>query len=117
MNTLIKSILGLFGKAGLKALINAISSSDLFREFIVDLILSRIGGLRDKYPELYTRIEETAHVLSEIPAILTDENPSNTEQIAGAFTLTQSVKKLEVQFDLIKESASRTTAAAKRAVY
>lgn len=82
MSTLISTFLSIFGKAGLKAIINNLATSDLFQSFIKGLILKRLEGLKVKYPELYVSLEGYTNALAKFPAIFTDDNPDNVEQVA-----------------------------------
>lgn len=82
MKQLLNVFLSAFGKAGLKALVNSIATTDLFQDFIKQVLLKRVEGLQVKYPETYKLFEAYTETVSEIPAILTDENPDNIEQIA-----------------------------------
>lgn len=87
MNAIISGLLTMFGKAGLKAVLNALVSSDLFKDAVVGLITGRVQQLKVERPELYARLEETAHVIAGLPAVLTDDNPNDGEQVASSFTI------------------------------
>lgn len=97
MKELIKLILTSFGNYGLKQIVNAIASTDMFKVFIKELLLKRVTGLQEKYPEVYTTFETYSIAVSEIPAILTDDNQQDIEQIALLLRLEQfqsAMKKL-----------------------
>lgn len=106
MKQLLSVFLSLFGKAGIKALINSIASSDLFKDFIKGVLLKRVEGLKVNYPQTYTLFEQYTNAVSEIPAILTDEDPKNVEQIAAALLEFQNtLKKLSAKTADVSVSA------------
>ncbi len=89
-----ETLISLLGKNGLKSLVNALAQSDLFKDFIKDLLVNRVKGLEAKYPESYTAFVQYAGVVSELPAILTDEDANNVEQIAVLLQFRDTMKKL-----------------------
>lgn len=86
VNSLISTLLSLLGKKGWQALVANIAGTDMFQTFLHDLIMKRLAGLQDK-PELYASIDGYATALSKVPAVLTDDDPNNTEQLAVLFRL------------------------------
>ena len=102
MSALIQTFLALFGKAGLKAIDNTIATSDLFQGFIKELILKRVEGLKGKYPELYVSLEGYVSALAKFPAIFTDSDPDNVEQVA----LVLRLKAAELQAALAETTAA-----------
>lgn len=100
--TIIKSLLSLLGKAGWKALAYAIAGSALFQEFVHDLIMKRLEGLKEKYPVLYTTLDGFALALSQVPEVTTDEDPNDIDQIAALFALNQ-------QLDAVEKSLAKLT--------
>jgi hypothetical protein len=93
MQAFLKTFLALFGKAGLKALINTLASSSMFQDFVHGLIMKRLEGLKAKYPSLYTTLDGYATAVSKIPEVTTDDNPNNVDQIAELFTLLGDVER------------------------
>lgn len=112
-SAIVKMLLGMLTKAGLKTLFNQIAKSEMFQEFIQGLILKRVEGLKDTHPETYTSIEGYTIAVSKLPAIFTDDNPNNLEQVAAAFRLKQ-FEALEATFEDIQDRAAKVLINTKR---
>lgn len=95
MQTFLKMFLGLFGKAGLKALINTLANSSMFQDFVHGLIMKRLEGLKPKYPALYNTLDGYAFAVSQIPAVVTDGDPADVDQIAALFQLEAHLQDVE----------------------
>ena len=107
-------LLGMLSKEGLKLLIGKIAKTAMFQEFIQGLIMERVKGLKDTYPETYSSIQAYTIAVSRLPAILTDDDPNNLEQIAVAFRLKQ-LGQLEETFEDASNKAVRVLTATKKA--
>ena len=99
-------LLGLLSKAGIQALLNQLAKSSMFKEFIQGLILKRVEGLKATHPETYASIEAYTVAVSNLPAIFTDDDPNNLEQVAVAFRL-QQFNQLETTFENIQDKATK----------
>jgi len=96
MNAFIKTFFNLFGKAGLKALINFVAQSDMFKDFVHGLIMKRLSGLKETQPELYTSIDGYATAVASLPQIFTDEDTDDLGQVAVAFRLEQLERSMSM---------------------
>jgi hypothetical protein len=105
MQTFLKMFLSMFGKAGLKALINTLAGSSMFQEFVHGLIMKRLEGLKEKYPALYTTLDGFALALSKIPAVTTDEDPHDVDQIAALFALNQHLDGVEKSLHIFTQKS------------
>lgn len=101
-------------KAGLQTLFNQVAKSSMFQEFIQGLIMKRVEGLRVTNPETYASIESYTIAVSKLPAIFTDDNPDNLEQVAAAFRLRQ-IENLEDTFEEITDKSTKVLGSTKRA--
>jgi hypothetical protein len=86
MTAFIKTFLALFGKSGLRAIINGLAETQFFQDAVQGLIMARLKGLKEKQPELYATINGYAIVTSKLPAILTDDE-DDAKQIAALLEL------------------------------
>lgn len=102
MKKFFQAVLALFGKSGLRALVNAIVGTEYFKDVTKGLLVGQISGLREPYPELYTTLTQVADVVSDIPDILTDDNPNNLEQLAVELRLAR-IQELENLFAKLRE--------------
>lgn len=113
-SALVKMILGLLTKSGLKMLLNQVAKSAMFKEFIQGLILSRVEGLRITHPETYASIEGYTIALSTLPEIFTDDNKNDLDQVAVAFRLKQ-LEQVETTFEEVSIKSAKVLTAAKKA--
>ena len=102
MSTFIKTFLSLFGKSGLKAIINALAETEFFQEAIQGIIMGRLKGLKDKEPELYATINGYALVTSKLPAILTDSE-DDAKQLAELLALKNTFSGAAVASERVVE--------------
>ena len=109
----VKLLLGFLSKAGLKILISTIAKADMFQNFIQGLITDRVAGLKESHPETYETIAQYAAAVSRIPAILTDEDPNNTEQLVQEFRL-KRIQELELALEDAKTEAGRSLVSARK---
>lgn len=109
----VKLLLSFLTKSGLKILISTIAKTDMFQNFITGLITDRVAGLKESHPETYESIAQYAAAVSRIPAILTDEDPNNTEQLAQEFRL-KRIQALELALEDAKERAGRSLTSARK---
>ena len=86
----------MFGEKGLKAIINVVLSTDMFKSLLKGLIMGRVAGLQEKYPQLYLTIDQYATAVSQIGEVVTDDDPNNVDQIAALFALEQNLKSVEI---------------------
>ena len=93
MQAFLKTFLALFGEKGLKALINTIASSAMFKDFVKGLIMARLGGLKDKYPSMYDTLDGYAEAVSTLPQIFSNDNPNDVEEVAELLRLKAELEK------------------------
>lgn len=93
MQAFLKTFLALFGEKGLKALINTIASSAMFKDFVKGLIMARLGGLKEKYPSMYDTLDGYAEAVSTLPQIFSNDNPNDVEEVAELLRLKADLEK------------------------
>lgn len=107
MQAFLKTFFALFGKTGLKALINALASSAMFQDLVHGLIMKRLEGIKETRPELYTTVNGYVTAVSKIPAVFTDENPNDVEQLAQLLRLQENLQEVDRALKLLTEQTSR----------
>ena len=105
MNAFIKTFLALFGKTGLKALINALVGTPMFKDLVKGLIMGRLAGLKDKYPQLYQTLDGYATAVASIADVTTDDNGADVDQIAALFALEAHLKGVETSLKTLENQS------------